>query len=267
MEVFEQMKFSEGKFAKFISSKGFYVAIALGLVGAGAATWLAVDRTLGDIEDSNSRVISASASPGESRLPILEEADKKQEDVPKEPEASSQATLQSSEVLSEPESASQSASQQALAPAEPSIEADVPPPPPTLSYSLPLDGDVINQFSKGELVKNPVLNDWRTHDGVDIVGEEGAEIVAAADGTVTEIRSDPLWGTVLTVSHADERVSIYSGLSEVIPVKVGENVLAMQVIGKLEGVPCEMGEKPALHFAMKQDGVWIDPLSVIGVQE
>ena len=72
---------------------------------------------------------------------------------------------------------------------------------------------------------------------------------------------------MLTVSHADGKISIYSGLSDVMPVNVGEAVMAKQVIGKLEGVPCEMADEPHLHFAMKEGDKWLDPLTVIGGNE
>jgi murein DD-endopeptidase MepM/ murein hydrolase activator NlpD len=136
-----------------------------------------------------------------------------------------------------------------------------------LVYNLPVKGDIVNQYSNGELVKNMTLGDWRTHDGVDIAAEAGADVYATADGTVTEIRSDALWGTVLTLTHADGRVSIYSGLSDVVPVKEGDVVLAKSVIGRLDGVPCEMSDESHLHFAMKQSGAWIDPLTVMAKSE
>ena len=39
-------------FAKFISGKGFYLALALCLAGAGAAAWVAVDKTIDNIESA-----------------------------------------------------------------------------------------------------------------------------------------------------------------------------------------------------------------------
>jgi murein DD-endopeptidase MepM/ murein hydrolase activator NlpD len=244
-------RFSKGKFARFMSSKGFYTAVAVCLVGAGAATWLAVDRTLSGIEDNNNRILQAETNV----FPPLEEVEQKQPDIPKVSPPSSLPAMPPS--LPEPPSE----------PEEPSKPVEAPPPSPALVYSLPLRGDVINQYSGGELVKNTTLGDWRTHDGVDIAAEKGADIYAAADATVTDIKQDPLWGTVLTLSHADGRISIYSGLEERLPVKVGDSVMAKQVIGKLEGVPCEMADGPHLHFAMKEGNTWLDPLAIAGTVE
>ena len=39
-------------------------------------------------------------------------------------------------------------------------------------YAMPLDGEVVNPFSGGELVKNNTLKEWRTHDGADLAAAE-----------------------------------------------------------------------------------------------
>ncbi len=73
-------KFHKNKLAAFISSRGFYVAIAVCLAGAGIATWLAVDRTISGIESQNSQILQE-----ESRftpIPPLEEAANPRSDVP-----------------------------------------------------------------------------------------------------------------------------------------------------------------------------------------
>ncbi|MDL2234471.1 M23 family metallopeptidase [Ruminococcaceae bacterium OttesenSCG-928-L11] len=249
MSKLGKQRFSGNKFSRFMSSKGFYAAIAVCLAGAGLATWLAVDRTISGIEDSNSRILSNESSYADS--PSVEEVEQKIPDIPKVSAPSSSSSMPSS------------SSAPSSKPEEPSKPAEAPLPSQSLVYTLPIKGDILSQFSNGELVKNPTLNDWRTHDGVDIAAEKGADIYVVADGVVTEIRKDALWGTVVTVSHADGKTSLYSGLSEIIPVKSGENVLTGQVIGKLEGIPCEMATGSHLHFAMKQNDQWIDPLTVM----
>lgn len=245
-----KMNFSKGKFGKFISSKGFYVALAVCLVGAGAATWVAVNRTISGIENANSQILQSENQ--FSDFPSLEEAETNVPDVPKRylPPASSSSTASSSAA---PSSELESSS---AAPA-------ASPVSPTLAYALPAKGKIINPYSGGELVKNKTLGDWRTHDGVDITMSKGDEVLAVADGVVTDIKNDPLWGAVVTIRHADGNESIYCGLEAALPVKVGENVMVKQSIGRLDGVPCEINDDMHLHFAMKQNGSWIDPLTVI----
>ena len=56
-----------------------------------------------------------------------------------------------------------------------------------MAYSLPVMSEVFNPYSGGELVKNVTLNDWRTHDGIDIKAAKGTDVMACADGTVAKI--------------------------------------------------------------------------------
>jgi len=249
-----KMKFSKGKFSRFLSSKGFYVALAVCLVGASAATWVAVSRTITGIEDSNNQMLQKESLFGE--FPTLEEAEKNVPDVPKQyspPSSSSSTASSSSEPAKEPE--------------EPSSAQTSVTVTQTLAYALPAKGTITNSFSDGELVKNKTLGDWRTHDGIDIAANKGDDIYAAADGVVTGIVHTPLWGTVVTVSHVDGHETIYSGLDSNLPIQEGENVMVKQVIGKLDSIPCELEQESHLHFAMKKDGSWIDPLSVIAKAE
>ena len=58
---------------------------------------------------------------------------------------------------------------------------------------MPLDGNVAKGHSGGELVKYETLNEWRTHDGIDIEAAVGTEVKAAADGKVSKVFNDPLW--------------------------------------------------------------------------
>ncbi len=263
LDTMSKMNFSnkqgKGKFSQFLSSKGFYVALAVCLVGASAATWLAVDKTITGIENSNSQMLE---SRGFMDFPQLEETDKRQPNVPKVTEPQEQYSAPSSS----PSTAS-SSSVQSSAQSEPSEQQAAAPVLPTLSYALPTKGDITIPYSNGELVKNTTLGDWRTHDGVDIAAAKGDEIYAAADGTVVDIKNDPLWGTMVTVRHADNNETIYCGLESNLPIKIGDAIMAKQVIGKLDGVPCEVSDKSHLHYAMKKDGKWIDPLSVMAVKD
>jgi len=127
-------------------------------------------------------------------------------------------------------------------------------------YVLPLDGEIFAPFSEGELVKNTTLNEWRTHNGIDIRAEKGAAVMAVSGGLVTEVKSDPLWGFVVEIAHPDGNTSIYSGLSNDIRVSKGETVSARTVIGVVDALPIEMALPVHLHLEIKRDGRYVDPL-------
>ncbi|MCL2858045.1 MAG: peptidoglycan DD-metalloendopeptidase family protein, partial [Oscillospiraceae bacterium] len=250
-------KFSRGKFARFISSKGFYGALAVCLVGAGIATYMAVDRTINVLEQTTAGV-------GENLLPALPEAAEVAggaHGVPLERPPTPQPEQSAQEPSS---SVSASYSEEPSAQPAPSEQPAQPAVSPRLSYVLPVVGDIVKPFSDGELVRNVTMGDWRTHDGIDIQAEAGTQIYAAADGVVLEVRTDPLWGTVVVIEHADGYQTHYSGLAANVPVRPGEQVTGRQAIGQLEGVPSEnQSGRVHLHFAVLRDGAWINPIDLI----
>ena len=77
------------------------------------------------------------------------------------------------------------------------------------------------------------MKDYRTHSGVDIVGEEGAEVLAYTAGTVKEIYDDVLMGRTVVIEHEYGLVSYYMNLAETMPegIEAGAQVKAGDVIG------------------------------------
>ena len=43
----------------FLEGKGFYIALALCVAGTGTAAWLAVNRTIDDIDDQNQKILES----------------------------------------------------------------------------------------------------------------------------------------------------------------------------------------------------------------
>ena len=67
---------------------------------------------------------------------------------------------------------------------------------------LPIQGEVLTAFSVDQLLYNETLDDWRTHDGVDIAAAEGDAVLAACAVTVSSITDDPLMGTTVVIQHS-----------------------------------------------------------------
>ena len=127
-------------------------------------------------------------------------------------------------------------------------------------FIWPVGGAVENGYSMDALVFNRTMQDWRTHDGLDITAELGAQVKACANGRVAEIREDDLYGTTVILSHRDGLVSVYANLAATPAVTVGDQVGVGQVIGAVgDTALCEAGEVCHLHFAMSLDGESVDP--------
>ncbi|MDR0991700.1 MAG: M23 family metallopeptidase [Ruminococcus sp.] len=128
----------------------------------------------------------------------------------------------------------------------------------------PAAGDIQNGFSDGELVKSKTLNVWKTHDGIDISAQAGENVKAMTAGTVTDVYIDPSLGVTVVIDHGSNLVGYYSNLAADVPVTAGQGVSAGTVIGVAGSTAdSEISEEPHIHFALKKNGVWIDPAALL----
>ncbi len=126
------------------------------------------------------------------------------------------------------------------------------------------DGEVINPYSNGELVKSETLDVWKTHDGVDIAAEKGSAVASCMKGTVTEIKDDPLWGVCVIIDHGDGVKGHYYGLAETLNVKAGQEVKMGEIIGQVGNtaeIECKLDSH--LHFGITVNDSWTDPIAFV----
>lgn len=98
------------------------------------------------------------------------------------------------------------------------------------------------------------------HTGLDVATEPGELVYAAAEGRVLFQDLSRRLGYVVMVDHGKGLVSIYGHLASALP-KTGDMVTRGQAIGRVArgGV----GRGSHLHFSVQQDGLPLDPLSVL----
>lgn len=124
----------------------------------------------------------------------------------------------------------------------------------------PLKGEVVAAFSMDALVYDPTLEDWRTHDGVDISADLGTTVLAACSGTVAAVTDDALMGTTVTIDHDGGYQTTYSNLQARPTVEAGDSVSAGQIIGAVgDTAAAEAAQRPHLHFSVTKDGDAVDP--------
>ncbi len=124
----------------------------------------------------------------------------------------------------------------------------------------PLSGEVAAAFSVDTLVFSPTLEDWRTHDGIDIAGALGESVLAACSGTVRSVTEDPLMGTQVVIDHEGGYQTTYANLQSEAPVTAGDAVSAGQIIGAVgDTAAAEAAQAPHLHFSVTRDGEAVDP--------
>lgn len=152
---------------------------------------------------------------------------------------------------------------------EPEPQPEITEPAELLPQVVsPLDGTTVTVFSMTELLYDTTMADWRTHDGIDVQAEEGAAVKTAAGGTVQSVTDDELMGTTVVIDHEGGYSTRYSSLQKDVPVTVGQQVVAGEVIGRVgttSAAESQMG--PHLHFSVSRDGAVIDPRDYVGSEE
>ena len=214
------LRFEKSKFGKFWSGKGFYIALAVCMVAVGGAAWSAFgggDSSLmeGQVDDYSSQVVvdwgtSQAVDNPASDIPIVVSDPGDLEPEESEPESSA-AAVQAPAEQEEPSEA-------------PAANQD----DEEAAVMYPAGKNVMKEFSGDELVYNKTLKDWRVHDGVDFEVEKGTAVKAMTNGTVTDVREDPMWGTVVEIDHGNGVIATYCGLAKNVAVKKGDAVTTSQ---------------------------------------
>ena len=238
----------------FFAGKGFYIVLFLCVAVIGVSTWVmltengtdveqgALDMTLSESEDyvetgrtHNNVITEPTTTPKPVSTPMptpVPTPESKPESKPEtkvdESPAQSVAAVQSSSVPS--------------------------------FFIWPVSGEVENGYSMTALQYDRTMRDWRTHDGLDIAAELGAQVKSTSDGIVDAVLEDERYGTTVVISHGGGLVSSYANLAATPTVKAGDSVTVGQVIGAVgDTALCESGEVTHLHFSMALDGESVDP--------
>ena len=114
-------------------------------------------------------------------------------------------------------------------------------------------------------MSNPYGGRWQPggkeqvfHNGIDIPAERGTPILAAADGTVTEVGFDAERGNYLVLDHGNGLETMYAQCQSV-EAEEGDTVKAGQTIAALGSTGMSTG--PHLHFEVRQDGESQNPVA------
>lgn len=234
-----------------MSGKGFYVALSLCIAMVGAACWYAYSRTAEPQVGPDTDASSVSDSPlSTTSAPAVTTTTTTAAVV------TTRTTPSTEDVLAviPPRTTTQTTATTSTATTTAPVELPV----------YPVSGEVLQPFSHGELVKSSTTGIWQTHNGVDLAAAVGDEVVAVADGTVTAVERDPLWGVCVTILHNDGVTSRYCGLNEGLAVSAGEVLERGTVIGAVGDTnDAENAMDSHLHFEMLRNDSYIDPIAYL----
>jgi len=129
-----------------------------------------------------------------------------------------------------------------------------------VSFTAPVKGEIIREFASDSLVFSETLQEWITHNGIDIKADKTQVVVAAAEGTVESIKNDPRYGLTVIICHEGGYKTIYSNLLTAEFVVEGEKVTQGQTIGTIgNSASFEGNDIYHLHFELLKDGKYEDP--------
>ena len=125
---------------------------------------------------------------------------------------------------------------------------------------VPLMGSTGMKYAVDTLVYSKTLDQFTTHEGIDIIAPMDSPVMAAQAGEVIEVVVDSRLGITIAIAHADAIITRYSNLSTDQMVKMGDLVEKGQVIsGVGKSALFEIAEEPHLHFEVLVDGTNVDP--------
>ncbi len=118
---------------------------------------------------------------------------------------------------------------------------------------------VTSRFNPKRL--HPVLKTVMPHQGVDFGGATGTPVYASGSGTVVSAGNSGPCGNMVEIDHGGGLHTAYCHLKGFAQgLHAGEKVEQRQLVGYVGQTGRVTG--PHLHFAVKKNGVFIDPLSI-----
>lgn len=139
-------------------------------------------------------------------------------------------------------------------------EEKVPDP----TFIKPVEGEIMVQFAKDNLIYSKTLQEWVTHTGIDIKADKASVVKASADGEIKSIKNDPRYGITIVMEHANGFSTIYSNLLTSEFVKEGEKINQGQTIGTVGNTAIfEIADDTHLHFEILKNNEILDPTQYI----
>ncbi len=129
-----------------------------------------------------------------------------------------------------------------------------------VEFFYPVDGEIIKEYAKDNLLYSETLQEWVTHTGIDIAADKTSVVKASCKGTVVGIKNDPRYGLTVIIEHNNGYKTVYSNLLTTEFVNEGDIVETGETIGTVGATATfEVAEQSHLHFEILKDNEYQDP--------
>ncbi len=130
----------------------------------------------------------------------------------------------------------------------------------TMAMTTPMKGELGMEYAVDSLTYSKTLEQYTTHNGIDIKAPLDSPVMAVEAGEVIEVVVDSKLGKTIAIAHANNIITRYANLSTLEMVSVGDKVEKGKVIsGVGETALFEISEGPHLHFEVLVEGEYVDP--------
>ncbi len=219
---------SNKKFSKYVSGKGYYIALILCAFAIGIAGYMYYRN---DTNHQKQAEYKPSAQ--------VDSAEENGQQV----------------VATKPEEVSPSASE------------STKPKKASLKTAAPVSGQTVAEYAVDCLSYNQTTRDWRTHNGVDIAAAAGTEVKSAADGTVYTVYEDDTMGTTVVIRHSDGYTTKYASLAKDVSVAAGDEVKLGQAIGCVgQTAILESAIGDHVHFSVTCNDAPVNPADFLAME-
>lgn len=229
------------KFAKVLTSTGFFTVIACALIAVGAIAWFTLSRK-NDVTEIPSDQSSQQTYPNTDNSYNIDS--ETQPLVPDEPVAD----------------VNDSVSDVPYQENEENIPQEESP-----SFILPIENNISKGYSDTALQYSATYGDMRLHTGIDILCDNGSNIKSMGSGTVKTITEDANYGKIITIQYSNDISIKYCGMASV-NVKENDKVATGDIIGTSGEIPSECADNPHIHIEVLLDGEITSPLSSLGLE-
>ena len=128
--------------------------------------------------------------------------------------------------------------------------------------------DISKNYSNSALQYSKTLKQWEAHKAIDFLAEEGTDVFAVMDGTITEVSYSYLMGNTVKLDVGQGLIVVYKNLQNEPPVKVGDKVKRGDVIGKVgSSAKSEASDGPHLHLETWLNGENVNPNEYLDLEE
>lgn len=251
-KLFPEKKFSKKGIMEFLDKKGFYIVLILciAVVGTVAVFVTTHNSTTPDIdmqkmaqENSDKSAVGKSTKPDQSSVSTKSTTTQTKTNDKAAPSKTTPSTQDKNS---------------GTTPGKSNTSSQV------VKLAVPVSGSITFEYAEDKLVYSKTLEEWTTHSGVDLGAERGTPIKAAADGVVYEIKSDPGYGTIVIIQHANGIKTVYANLSAETMVVPNQKVKQGDVIGSVGNTAnFEVSEQPHLHFEVRKNDKIVSPMTYL----